>query len=341
MLSLVARSAFARPRRRAQTQATPFSTAAVTIVLPPKLMAAHPATLAVFGLDGKLAPGISVALSDGESVTTDATGRAHFTAPASATFLLAQAEGATAHALVDPATGGSEPTSVKLPPFVSIRESFWLCGSGLQGDASADAITINSRAALVLAASPECLATIAPPGLAPGPASISVTAPGVHWSASTTFVSLSFEAPHPALQPTHKGRLTVRALGTSAKLNLVVENSNVEVLQFVRGDVQQARTSGGAGNSASIEVQAIRSGDFSFHARIIPPPDPAIAARYVQAAAPFAPTRDSVRQINKLSGRLAHHPGNLDSERRDLTRLLNQTAPGKFRTLLAAAYSSL
>lgn len=340
VLSFAVRSTSAHPRH-AQMQATPFPASAITIVLAPRLMAAHPATLAVFGVDGKLASGISVALSDGESVTTDHTGRAHFTAPATATFLLAQAQGATAYALIDPATGASEPKSVTLPPFVSIRESFWLCGPGLQGDATADTVTIVSRTSLVLAASPECLATIAPPEIEPGAASISVTAPGVHWTASTTFVSLSFEGPHPALKPTRKGRLNVRALGTSAKLNLVVENTSLDVLQFIRGDVQQVRTSGGANNSASIEVQAIRSGDFSFHARIIPPPDPAIAARYLQAAAPLAPSRDSLRQVKKLAGRLAHLPLNVDSERRDLARLLNQTVPGNFRTLLAAAFSAL
>ncbi|MGH9737766.1 MAG: hypothetical protein ACRD4X_04165 [Candidatus Acidiferrales bacterium] len=339
LLCVANNPALAHPRP-AQTEARPFTTSAVTIVLPPKLMAAHPATLAVFGLDGKLAPAISVVLSDGESVTTDRSGRANFTTPASATFLLAQAEGATAVALVDPATGASEPSSVALPLFVSLRESFWLCGPGLQGDTVADSITINSRPALVLAASPECLATIAPPATSAGVASISVSAPGVHWTASTTFVALAFAPPHPALLPGQKGRLAVRAEGSATKLNLVVENTSPDVLRFLRGDVLQVRTSGGANNSASIEVQASRSGDFSFHARIVPPSDPSIAARYLQAAAPFAVTRQR-RDLAKRAQRLAHHPRNIDSERRDLARLLNQTVPGNFRVLLSAAYSAL
>jgi hypothetical protein len=339
-LFTTARSAYCRPHAP-QTQAVPFATSTVTIVLPPKLMAAHPATLAAFGLDGKLAPGISVALSDGESITTDRTGRVHFTAPASATFLLAQAEGVIATALVDPPSGASEPKSVTLPPYVSLRESFWLCGPGLQGDANADTIAINAHPTLVLAASPECLATIAPPGTAPGPASIDVTAPGVHWTVETTFVSLEFEPPRPALLPEKKGRLIVRASGTAAKLDLIVENTSPDVLRFLRGGALQLRTSGGADNSASIEVQAIRSCNFNFHARIVPPPNPAIAARYLQAASPFAPTRDARRKIEKLAKRLAHQPRNVDSERRDLARILNQTIPGDFRTLLAAAYAAL
>ncbi len=316
---------------------------AVTIVLPPKLMAAHPATLAVFGAGGKLAAGVTVALSDGESVTTDGTGRAHFTAPATATYLLAQAEGTIAATLIDPASGASEPKSATIPPFVSLRESFWVCGPDLQGDATADSITINSHPALVLAASPECLATIAPPGTAPGPAPVAVSAPGVQWSTSTTFVSLAFEAPHPTLQPAQKGSMTIRVRGSDTKLNLVVENTSPDVLHFLRGDVQWVRTSGGANNFAPIEVQANRSGDFTFDARVVPPPDPSIAARYLEAAARLAP-RDQAnqrRRIKKLAQRLSHRPRNVDSERRDLARILNQAVPGDERTLLAFAYSSL
>ncbi|MGH9561839.1 MAG: hypothetical protein ACRD3S_10320, partial [Terracidiphilus sp.] len=90
-----------------------------------------------------------------------------------------------------------------------------------------------------------------------------------------------------------------------------------------------------------IEVQAIRSGYFSFHARIIPPPDASLASRYLKVAAPFAPSRDARRNVEKLAQRLSRHPRNVDSARRELARLLDQTIPGEFRTLLAAAYSAL
>ncbi|HVB87959.1 MAG TPA: hypothetical protein VNK23_14965 [Candidatus Dormibacteraeota bacterium] len=302
-------------------------------------MAAHPATLAAFGPQGKLAPDVRVDLSDGESVRTDATGRARFTAPAKASFLLARAEGTTAATLIDPASGASE-QSVSVPSVVSLRESFWLCGPGLQGEASADRVSINGRTSLVVAASPECVAVLPPPGAAPGIAAISVSAPGVQWSASTILVALKFETPHPALLPEHKGRLTIRVQGSAAKLDLVVENTSPDVLRFARGDVEEVRTSGGANNSASIEVQAIRSGDFSFRARVVAPPDPAIAARYLMAAAPYGQGKMR-REIEKLARRLAQRPHNIDFEQREVVRILNQAAPGDFRTLLAAAYSAL
>jgi hypothetical protein len=338
----VARGVEARGRTAhfdSQVHTLSFTTPAVTIVLPPRLMAAHPATLAVFGPQGKLAPDVRVDLSDGESIQTDGTGRARFTAPANATFLLARAEGTTAATLIDPASGASE-QSVSVPPVVSLRESFWLCGPGLQGDASADHVSINGHASLVVAASPECLAVLAPPGSPPGKAAITVSAPGENWSASATFVAPQFEAPHPTLLPEHKGRITIRVHGSGAKLDLVVENTSPDVLRFLRGDVEEVRTSGGANNSAWIAVQAIRSGDFSFRARIIPAPAPEIAARYLLAAAPYGEPKKR-REVNKLAGRLAHPPHNIDSERRELVSILNQSAPGDFRTLLSAAYSAL
>ncbi|HLE35737.1 MAG TPA: hypothetical protein VI699_01175, partial [Candidatus Acidoferrales bacterium] len=52
-----------------------------TIVLPPKLSAGQQTTLAVLDSSGRLASSAVVEFSGGERVTTDATGRAVFTAP--------------------------------------------------------------------------------------------------------------------------------------------------------------------------------------------------------------------------------------------------------------------
>src|SRR6202041_2611670 len=67
------------PAFRAQAQPNPYTTWTVTIVLAPRLMAGHPATLAVFGGDRKLAAGGTVPLGHGQTLTPDPTGRALFT----------------------------------------------------------------------------------------------------------------------------------------------------------------------------------------------------------------------------------------------------------------------
>src|SRR5271166_4292735 len=62
-------------------QSTSATTWTVSIVLPPKLVAGQPATLAVLGVDHRLAEGITVDLGKGQRVKTDRTGRAFFTTP--------------------------------------------------------------------------------------------------------------------------------------------------------------------------------------------------------------------------------------------------------------------
>lgn len=312
----------------------------VTIVLPPRLMAGHPATLGVLGVDGKLAAGVQVDLGDGLRVTTDRNGRALFTVPASGDYLLAKASGASAAALIDPASGASEPQSVSLPPVVSVRDRFWICGAGLSGDADANSVHINGRAAVVLAASPVCVVVLAELNSEKGRASISVQAPGVQWTAATTLVSLEFAPPRPALQPGQKGQIEVRVDGTSQKLTLVVEDTNPGVLRFeggdARGDARPLTTSGGPTNTAEIKVQAITSGDYSLHARLVPTPDPRTAERFLVAAQSLAP-EDSRHRVSELASRLAHKPSDLEKVEVALDKIATQTMTGDFRTLLDAA----
>src|ERR1700730_5783654 len=82
-----------------RAQSTAATTWTVSIVLPPRLVAGQPATLAVLGVDGRLADGITVELGKGQRVKTDKTGRAFFTAPTDALVLIASAAGNSAAAL--------------------------------------------------------------------------------------------------------------------------------------------------------------------------------------------------------------------------------------------------
>jgi hypothetical protein len=326
--------------RPSRAQSTPNATWSVTIVLPPKVVAGRPATLAVFGADGKLASGVTVEVAKDQRVTTDTTGRATFTAPSDGDVVIAKASGRAAAALVDPdgpATGSQTITSA---PMISLKDSFPICGGGFRGEADANRVKINEERALILAASPACLIVLPGPKVAPGPASISVQTGEAHWNAATTVVSLEFQPPQPALVPEKKSKLVVRATGTEEPLRIVAENQTPGVLEFLRGDVQKLRTSGGANSFAAIEVQAIRSGDFSFHARLVPPPDPAIADRYLRAAQPLAP-RELQHRLKSLADRLARHPRDAEKVQRELEQIISTTIAGDLRTLLESADAAL
>jgi hypothetical protein len=312
----------------------------VTIVLPPKLMAGHPATLAVVGVDGRLAPGVSVELSHGQTVTTDRTGRAVFQAPATGEYVLAQGSDTEAATLIDPAVAQSEPSAVALPGLVSLHDRFWVCAAGLRGNAEEDSVKINGQPALVLASSPICLVVLAGPSAQPGPAALFVEAPGVQWSATTILVSLEFVPPNPPLNPGQQGELVIRAHGSSEKLQVVVQNGTPGVLRFMRGDSQGLVTGGGAENFATVKVQAISSGDFSFSARMVAAPDLPSAERYLRAAVPLAP-KDSERRLAELARRLSEHPQDISTVRTKIERLAQGAMPGDFRTLLDAAEAAL
>ncbi|MGH9698127.1 MAG: hypothetical protein ACRD52_01570 [Candidatus Acidiferrales bacterium] len=325
---------------RAAGQSLQSGAWAVSLILPPHVVAGQPATLAVVGADGKLLSGITVNLGRDLRARTDATGRAFFTVPVGVGVLIAKASGSAAAALVDAEAPTASSQGIRVPPFVSLKDTFSICGAGFRGDAEANRVTLNDLPVLVLAASPECLVALPSPQNKSGPAKIDLDAAGADFTAATTLVSLVFETPNPPLTPEKKSRLAVAAGGTTQPLAIVVENETPGVLRFLRGDTQERQTSGGAPNQVSIEVQAIRSGDFSFHARLLPSPDASAAQRYLEAAIPLAGS-DLQRPVSAWAKRLAQHPDETEKARHEIDKMLSVTMGGDFRTLLEAARDSL
>lgn len=327
---------FALQLSRAQAPTAPLS-----IVLPPRLLANAPATLAILGPDGHLAAGVAVDIGNGEHVTTDATGRASFTAPPDGA-LIASAQGLSAASLVDAALPSTS-AGLTIAPNVSQHDRFAICGGRFSGDVSADSVTINGDAAFVLAVSPVCAMILPQTRTLAGPARVDIDSAGTHAAGATALVALDFLPPNPPLLPGRKGKLIVRAEGTSDSLEIAVENHSSHVIHFVRGELQELRTSGGARNQAVVEVQAIRSGDFSFRARILSPPDTAAAARYLEIAEGAASKSANRlgREIQAIAAQLSRHPREPAKSRAAIERLANATPSGSLRALLDAAAQSL
>jgi hypothetical protein len=323
------------------------TTWAVTIVLPPKVVAGQQATLAVLGTDGRVAPNVAVDLGGNLHVTTDKTGRAVFDVPASGTVLFAKASGNSAVALIDPQqqTPSVSPATVSVAPVVALHDQFAICGAGSSGEADANLVKINGEFAPILAASPECVVVLPPRDASPGPATLSLNNPEAQpvappVSAAFTLVALDFAPPSPPLEQGKKSTLAVNVRGSDQPLRIVVQNETPGILAFRRGDLQELRTTGGAQNSASVEVQAISSGNFSFHARVVPQPDTGTALRYLQAAVAIAP-QEVQSDLKSIANRLTHHPNEAEKIRTQLQQMIIDTIPGDFRTLLDAAHSSL
>ncbi len=323
-----------------RAQSTAATTWTVSIVLPARLVAGQPATLAVLGVDGRLADGITVNLGKGQRVKTDKTGRAFFTVSADALVLIASAAGNSAAALIDaPATGTGEQAAT-VAPVVSQVDRFSVCGGGFRGDVDANRANINGERAFVLASSPECIVVLASPRALPGPAKILIETPGAQWTATTTLASLHFDPPLPPLVPEKRSKLALHVQGTDQALRVWVENQTPGVLRFLRGDRQEVLTSGGPQNSAEIEVQAVATGDFSFHGRILAAPDAGVARRYLTAAEAIAP-KDLQHVVKNMADRLTHHPGDTQKVWRDTEAILSTTMAGDFRTLMECAAAAL
>ena len=331
----------------ARAQAAPSTKFPVSIVLPPKLVAGQPGTLAVLDADGRLAPDVMVELGPGQNsneakiqrVKTDITGRAFFTAPSQGGVIFARVLGVTSVGIVESASSVAK-QGIAVRSFISQRDPFSICGTAFRGDADANSVRLNDEPGLILAASPQCLMVLAGPKAKPGLTQIVVDVGPVHATAFATMVSLDSGPANPPLAIGKKSVMTVRVEGSDKALAIVVENKTPGVLRFLRGDVQQLRTSGRPVNRAQIEVEALRSGDFSFHARLASVPDADAARRYLEAALPLAP-KDSQSTIKKLADRLTHHQSDIEKVRRELDKILSSAIAGDSRALLEAARASL
>jgi hypothetical protein len=328
------------PAANTPAQSPASTTWAVSIVLPSRVISGQPATLAVLGVDGRLAEGITVNIGNEQRVKTDKSGRALFTAPSGTSVMIATAAGNSAAALVDSAPS---PTGAQAPivaPVVSQRDQFPICGGGFRGDAGANRVTLNDERAFVLAASPQCLAVLASPRALPGPARISIETPDAQWTTTTTLVSLHFDPPLPPLVPDKRSKLVLHVQGSEQALRVLAENRTPGVLRFLGGDRQELLTSGGPQNSAEVAVQAISAGDFSFHARILAAPDADAARRYLTAAESLAP-KDVQHVIRNMADRLVHHPRDTPKAEHQIDQIMSTTMAGDFRTLLESAATAL
>ncbi|MGA8037931.1 MAG: hypothetical protein WB985_18380 [Candidatus Acidiferrales bacterium] len=325
---------------QATSQSTSSTTWTVTIVLPPKLVAGQPATLAILGVDGRLADGIAVDLGEDIRLKTDPSGRATFTVPTGVRFVIANAMGASAAALVDDTIPASTSEGMKVPSTIAQRDQFVIWGTQFHGDAHENHITFGGDPAFVLAASPECLVVAAGTRAIPGPTKILIQSPPAEWAASSTVVGLNFDPPLPPLEPDKRSQLVLHAQGSDQPLRVLVMNKTPRILHFVHGDEQQVVTSGGAQNLAPIEVQALATGDFSFNARLLPEPDAETARRFLEAAEALAP-RDEKSEVKDLAQRLKHHPNDTFRVWVELRKIDTLSIAGDFRTLVEAARSAL
>ena len=325
-----------------------------TIVLPQKMVAGMPATLAVLDAAGRMLPNVVVELSGGQKVTTDATGRALFAAPSEPGALTAQIPGQDVSASApvvksvdpDPRTSAESPSTamhvLAYPHFISLHDRFTMAGSGFRGDADANRVFLAGQACLVLASSPVSLVVLPGLHIPIGTITLRVTVAG-HDAGSNpvVMVLLEFSGPAEAPRAGAQGKLTVRALGTRERLAVEVRNASPEIIQLPRGNVERVTTSGGERNAAEIETKFLASGDYMVTARLIPTvsglPDLEAARQKLVAARALA-TGSWASRADRVIRRIDRAPEDIAQIRAELEQMLDDKPSGEFAFLLESAW---
>lgn len=260
-------------------QQPPPASAARILLLPRQIVSGERATLAVLDVNGRLTPGVTVNFSNGDRLTTDATGRALFVAPLNPGVIyasIADRPGRAPTAILTPAEAAASSVEVRSAPrFASLADRFELAGRGFCADADANQVRIAGRLALVLASSPVFLAVLPPADLDAGQAVVDVTCAKRSASPfSIAFVSLSLEADSSPLAPGEQRTLTVHVRGTTLKVGLEARNLAPEVADLTGGNPARISSTGGADNVGRFPLVGRQHGSFLISMRLLPSPAP-------------------------------------------------------------------
>jgi hypothetical protein len=325
-----------------------------TIVLPEKTVAGAPATLAVLDSAGRMLPHVIVELAGGPKVTTDATGRALFTAPIEPGVLTVRIPGhdvTASSAVVKSADSASQSSTVNSstvlrvltqPHFISLHDRFTMEGTGFRGEADANRVFLAGQACLVLAASPVSLVVLPGPHIPIGEIDLRVAVAGRD-AASNPVVMVLLEISGPPETPDagELGNLFVLVHGTRDRLAVEVRNASPEIIQLPRGNVQRVTSSGGERNAAQIKTKFLAPGDYTVTARLIPTdsglPDLETARQKLIAARALAMGNWAAR-TDRLIRRIDRAPQDVAQIRAELQRMIYDKPSGQFAFLLESAW---
>jgi hypothetical protein len=257
-------------------QPAPPASAARMLLLPRRIVSGEHATLAVLDVNGRLTPGVGVNFSNGDRLTTDATGRALFVAPLNPGVISAVISGRPGRVyttILSPTE--AESTSLEIssaPRIASLSDRFELSGRGFCGDADANRVSIGGQPALVLASSPTTLDVLPPIDLGAGAEAVEIGCAKRSATAfSIKFVALTLEADSSPLTPNERRTLMVRIRGTSLKVSLEARNLAPDIADLSGGNPARVSSTGGADNVARFELVGRQRGSFLVSIRLLAP----------------------------------------------------------------------
>lgn len=310
-------------------------------------MAGQPATLAVLSADGRVEPGVKVVLSNGEMLTTDESGRAHFLLPPDRGVMFARIAGTEAREAADvlqrdTVNGGLQVT--RIPRLVSLKNHFAISGVGFQGDADQNRVEVADKRILILASSPVQLVVMSPAKAVPGPASLVMMEGTTEVATNLSFVDVTMpDASGAPIRRGKKSTIVLHALGTTEPVDLLIQNLSPSVVQFLHGNEERVRTTGGLDNSAVIELKGTGAGSFSYNVSLEDTSSRAntpVARDFLEAAQKAAQPEAAIHVaaiLNELHGDKI----NAVKVRNELDEISNRGGSEDFQALIRAARGAL
>ena len=248
-------------------QKPPQPPAGRILLLPRTIVSGDRATLAVLDVNGRLTPGATVLFSNGDRLTTDATGRALYVAPLNSGVIRGSIAGEPGQVPVTILPSAESATTImevaSIPSVASLSDRFEIAGRGFCGGADANQVTISGDPAFVLASSPTSLTIMPPVDLPPGRASVDLACGKRNGPPlEVVFVALELEADSSPLAPGVHRQLTVRVRGSTVKIRLQARNLAPEIAELTGGNPARVLSSGGKENAAHFEVVGRKRGSF-------------------------------------------------------------------------------
>ena len=249
-----------------------------TMLMPDRALAGQPVTVAF--VDEHRNPESNVELSfNGVTLSTDQNGQAQYMIPEDETpgrtlniaLLSRPYEMPAVIEVLQPLATPSSPQAPKVDRashLVSRRSNLVIDGHNFDGVALNNRVIIDGMTeCTIAAASPVQLKVTLPKDLRPGPHSLCVSTEGMRSNpigfelAQLEVVCEGKDNPKDT-----SGKVTVKVVGTTTKVNVKLVNLSPDLIKLNKGDDAKLLSSGGADNTASVSVQRLKKGPMKVEA---------------------------------------------------------------------------
>lgn len=247
------------------------------ILLTGTVVEGEQATLSVVDPNGVTLEGVVVDIND-ERYVSDEQGRVVFVAAGVAGTVFAalpalrEMPPAAAQVVSASDSIAVPPTVESAPAHVLAGDQATMTGSGFDGNAASNAVTLDGQAVPVLASSPSEIIVSVPQGMDLGRRDVVVeTQQGSSQPKSMNVVRLGVQSDSAVLQRGKRGKLEVTVSGTDQPIPLRIVNVSPEIITLTQGDVSEVTSSGGYDNRAALKVRGVSPGAFRISAEIVEP----------------------------------------------------------------------